>query len=319
LGKIKALGAFSGGLDGMLAAKLLLEQGIHVEGITFDSPFFNVEAGRLAAIEVGIPWQAVDFTSGIIALLYDPLSGFGKNMNPCIDCHAAMFKRLKEIALEKGFHFIFSGEVVGQRPMSQNRGSLNRVRNISGTKDILLRPLSARILEPTPMEEQGLVDRSRLLDLNGRGRTKQLELAKHYGFSLIPAPAGGCLLTDPGYSLRLGILKEAGLLTGENARMIRFGRMFRIHNAVGLVGRSEEESIRMQEAHIGIQLDLDGIPGPLGVLLGEKSEASLTLLTSIMASYTKAGAPVRSVSNIGETFTARSIDVIERDKYSVVL
>jgi len=319
MAEVRALGAFSGGLDGMLAAKLLLDQGIHVEAITFDSPFFNAEAGRIAASVVGIPWRAVDFTPDILSLLSDPPSGFGKNMNPCIDCHAAMFARLKGIARESGFDFIFSGEVVGQRPMSQNRGSLNRVKNISGTGDILLRPLSALLLDPTPMEETGLVDRSRLLDLNGRGRSRQLEMARGHGFSHIPAPAGGCLLTDPGYSVRLGILKEAGLLTGETARIIRYGRMFHLPGAVALVGRSEAENTTLQNTGLGIQLDLPDIPGPLGVLIGDTSETNLTLLTAIMASYTKAKKPVRSLSNTGEFFKASSIDPADRDEYCVVL
>lgn len=316
---VRALGAFSGGLDGMLACRVLMDQGIHVEAVTFDSPFFDVQAGKTAADALGIPWRAVDFTSDIVALLFDPPSGFGKNMNPCIDCHATMFKRLKGIALEEEFDFIFSGEVVGQRPMSQNRGSLNRVKNISFTSDILLRPLSARILDPTPMEEAGLVDRDRLLDLNGRGRTRQLEMAGAYGFSHIPSPGGGCLLTDPGYANRLRTLMEVHLLSGDNARMIKFGRMFILDRAVGLVGRSSEENDRMLEADIGIQLDIQKVPGPLGILLGEKTGKNLTLLTAIMASYTKAQTPVTALSNQNETFTAERIDPAEREKYNIKL
>ena len=176
----------------MLAARLLMEQGIEVHAVTVESPFFSAESGRKAAEELRIPWRAVDFTEEIFALVKAPPSGFGKNMNPCIDCHAAMFAILSRMAREEGFDFIFSGEVLGQRPMSQNKGSLNRVRNLSETGDILLRPLSALLMPPTPVEENGLVDRERLLDLNGRGRTRQLELAEKWGFSFIPSPAGGC-------------------------------------------------------------------------------------------------------------------------------
>ncbi len=317
--KVRALGAFSGGLDGMLASRVLMDQGIHVETVTFDSPFFDVEAGRKAAAVVGVPWRAIDFSDDIINLLFNPPSGFGKNMNPCIDCHAAMFMRLKEFAKKEGFDFIFSGEVVGQRPMSQNRGSLNRVKNLSHAGDMLLRPLSAKILEPTPMEEVGLVDREKLLDLNGRGRTRQLEMAKEYGFSFIPSPGGGCLLTDPGYANRLGILKNLDLLSGENARMIKFGRMFILDEAIGLVGRSSEENDRMLEADLGIQLDIQKVPGPLGVLFGKKTSGNLTLLTSIMASYTKAQENVTALSNQNETFTTERMDISERIKYLVTL
>ncbi len=208
-------------------------------------------------------------------------------MNPCIDCHAIMFRRLAELAWAEGFDFIFSGEVVGQRPMSQNRGSLNRVRNLSGTAGVLLRPLSARILDPTPMEEQGLVDRDGLLGLNGRGRTAQLELAERYGFKLIPAPAGGCLLTDPGYSKRLRVLKEHGLLSAGNARMIRLGRMFILKKAIGIAGRSEAENRDIGREAFGCLIDLADVPSPLGTILGEATEENIRTLAAIMASYTR--------------------------------
>jgi len=302
----------------MLAARLLMDQGIHIEAVTFDSPFFNVNAGKKAAEEIGIPWRAVDFTEDILLLLENPPSGFGKNMNPCIDCHAAMFRRLRELAQIEGHDFIFSGEVVGQRPMSQNRGSLNRVRNLSGTADILLRPLSAKILPPTPVEEAGLVDREKLLDLNGRGRTRQLELAAQYGFSFIPAPAGGCLLTDPGYSMRLRVLKENGLLTAENAGMIRYGRMFLLRGAVGLAGRTKRENESIRETGYGCLVDIKGVPSPLGVLLGNVNRENLSLLASIVASYTKLPGPFTAVSPHGE-FTTDKIDVQERDRYTVIL
>ncbi len=318
---VRALGAISGGLDGMLACRVLIDQGIHVEAITFNSPFFDAEAGEKAAAVLGIPWREADFTVDIINLLFDPPSGFGKNMNPCIDCHAAMFRRLKDIADAEGFDFIFTGEVVGQRPMSQNRGSLNRVRNISKTAGILLRPLSARILDPTPMELSGLVDREKLLDLNGRGRSRQLEMAKQYEFSSVPSPGGGCLLTDPGYANRLRVLRDTGLLTGENARMIRTGRMFLLDGAVGLVGRSSDENDRMLEAGTGIQLDIQGIPGPLGVLIGRETRENLTLLTAIMASYTKATGPVTAlvISDENEAVITKRISSEERSKHMVTL
>lgn len=302
----------------MLAARLLMDQGVNVEAVTFDSPFFNVNAGKIAAEELGIPWRAIDFTSDILTLLDTPPSGFGKNMNPCIDCHAAMFRRLMKIALAGGYDFIFSGEVVGQRPMSQNRGSLNRVRNLSGTADMLLRPLSAKIMPPTPVEEAGLVDREKLLDLNGRGRTRQLELAEHYGFSFIPAPAGGCLLTDPGYSMRLRVLQENGLLTADNARMIKYGRMFLLKSAVGLAGRTKAENDSIREAGQGFLVDLKGVPSPLGVLLGKKTEENLRLLASLVASYTRREDPFTAITSDGE-FAAEKMTLSERDKYTVIL
>lgn len=316
--QVKALAAFSGGLDGMLASKILIDQGIYVEGITFDSPFFDVAAGKKAALALGIPWRAVDFTGDIVNLLFSPPSGFGKNMNPCIDCHATMFKRLKELAVADGFDFIFSGEVVGQRPMSQNRSAMNRVKNISEAGDILLRPLSAKLLPPTLMEEKGLVDREKLLDISGRGRKRQLAMAKEFSFSYVPSPGGGCLLTDPGYANRLRTLRDADLLTGENARMIKFGRMFLLDDAIGLVGRNSAENQEILLTKEGIQLDIQEIPGPIGVLLGKVTQENLVLLTSIMASYTKADKPVIALTNDGRSISADIIALSERANYSVV-
>jgi len=314
---VRALGAFSGGLDGMLAARVLMDQGIYVETVTFSSPFFDVEAGRKAAAELGILWRTVDLSAELLALLEEPPSGFGKNMNPCIDCHAAMFTRLKQIAAAERFDFIFSGEVLGQRPMSQNRGSLNRVRNLSDTSGILLRPLSAKLMEPTAMELDGLVDRSGLLDLNGRGRTRQIELAGKYGFAFIPTPAGGCLLTDPGYSQRLRVLRDQGLLTAENTRMIRYGRMFILDGAIGLTGRTEKENNEIRR-NGGCLVDIRGVPSPLGVLIGETCPENQIKLASIVASYISREGPFTAVTETGEFITDK-IGIPERESRSVIL
>jgi hypothetical protein len=286
---VRALGAFSGGLDSMLAALVLGEQGIQVEAVTFESPFFQGERGRLAAGRIGIPWRLVDFTDRIMALLRDPPSGFGGHFNPCIDCHAAMFSELFSIRSREGHDFVFSGEVLGQRPMSQNRGSLNRVARLSGDPGHLLRPLSAGLLEPTEPEMEGLVDRSRLLDMSGRGRTRQMALAETYGISY-ENPAGGCLLTEPGYSARLRVLLDSpGLLTSLNARLVRHGRMFRLGvGAAGLVGRSEADNAGLEElAAPGRTLVTAGFPGPTGVVLGSASEPEIMLLCSLMVLYSR--------------------------------
>ena len=144
-------------------------------------------------------------------------------------------------------------------------------------------------------------------------------MARAYGFTHVPSPAGGCLLTDPGYANRLRALKDNDLLSGDNARLIRFGRMFMLDEAIGLVGRSEAENNKMLETDMGIQLDIQDVNGPLGVLVGKKTEKNLMLLTAIMASYTKAEGPVTALSNQGESFNADRIDAVEREKYSIKL
>jgi len=268
---VRAIGAFSGGLDGMLAALLLKSQGIEIVLATFSSPFFESKPGHDRAAELGFSWKEIPFTDEILTLLKNPRSGFGKNLNPCIDCHANMFRILGEIAGTEGFDFIFTGEVAGQRPMSQNKNSLNRVARLSGYGDILLRPLSARLLKATAPEREGLIDREKLLGLSGRGRKPQMKLAREYDIRY-SNPGGGCLLTDPNYCGRLKTVMEIpGMLTGRNASLIRYGRMFRLsENAVGLVGRSEKDNASLEGlAGDEICFKLDNIPGPTGVLIGD--------------------------------------------------
>ncbi len=272
---VRALGAFSGGLDSMIAAKVLLDQHIEVETVSFSSPFFTSDDGRTGAAQLGIPWREIDYSGTIMSLLNNPPSGFGNNCNPCIDCHAGMFRKLGEIALVEKFDFIFSGEVAGQRPMSQNRGSLNRVARLSGFQEILLRPLSAKLLPPTDPEERGLVDRSKLLRLSGRSRKPQILIAEEHGFQY-KAPGGGCLLTDPNYCSRLKMLMDIpGLLTELNSRLIRYGRIFRLsEDTIGLVGRSEEDNASLEELALTgekITYALPDRPGPTGVLIGDKN------------------------------------------------
>lgn len=257
----------------MIAARILLDQGIEVELATFRSPFFSSADGRKAAGAMNLPWREVDFTDEIMKLLRDPPSGFGKNLNPCIDCHAAMFRMLGDLAREEGFDFIFSGEVLGQRPMSQNRNSLNRVANLSGYGRILLRPLSAGLLNETEPERKGLVDRERLLDISGRGRKRQMKLAAEYGL-VYRNPGGGCLLTERDYSRRLEVLlRIPGLFTPRNAELIKHGRFFRLsEDTVCVIGRSEKDNKALESmVEDEVTYSLKNIPGPTGVLLGDAS------------------------------------------------
>lgn len=282
---VRALGAFSGGLDGILAALILKSQGIEVELATFSSPFFGSEPGRNSAIQLGVPWREIQFTDEIVTLLKNPPSGFGKNLNPCIDCHAGMFRILGGIAEVEGFDIIFSGEVAGQRPMSQNKNSLNRVARLSGFGDIMLRPLSAKLLKATVPEREGLVDREKLLALSGRSRKPQMKLAEEYGIRYT-APGGGCLLTDPNYCGRLRTLMEIpGMFTGRNARLIRHGRMFRLsEDTIGLVGRSEKDNEYLESlVKDEIKFEQEDRPGPTGVLIGDP--AMLPELITLVKKY----------------------------------
>ena len=173
--KTRGLSLFSGGLDSQLAVKVLQRAGAHVEAITFVTPFFSPDTAIKAAKALGVELHLIDFTSDEIALIKNPPHGFGSAMNPCIDCHATMIKRAGEIMLEKGFDFIATGEVVNQRPMSQNKQAMRTVEKSCGFEGRLVRPLSALLLEPTIPETEGLLDRSKLLDLSGRRRERDSE------------------------------------------------------------------------------------------------------------------------------------------------
>lgn len=282
---VRALGAFSGGLDGILAVLILKSQGIEVDLATFSSPFFGAEQGRKEAVQLALPWREIPVADEMIALLKNPPSGFGKNLNPCIDCHAGMFRILGEIAETEGYDFIFSGEVAGQRPMSQNKNSLNRIARLSGCGDIMLRPLSARLLKATAPEREGLVDRERLLDLSGRSRKPQMKLAEEYGIRYRNA-GGGCLLTDPNYCGRLRkLMKIPGMLTAGNAGLITHGRMFSLsEDTVCLVGRTEKDNEALESlVKDEITFELEDRPGPTGVLIGDP--AMLPKLITLVKKY----------------------------------
>jgi len=254
--KIKALALFSGGLDSALAIKVVQEQGIEVIALNFVSHFFGGknEKAESMAKQLGIRLEYIDFKKRHTLVVEDPVYGRGKNMNPCIDCHSLMFKIAGELLEEYGASFVISGEVLGQRPMSQNSQALEKVKKLSGMEDLVLRPLSAKLLPPSKAEVMGWVDREKLLDINGRSRQRQMELMDFYGLVEYPSPGGGCLLTDPGYSNRLKVLEDDGLLKEEHAwlfKLIKEARFFRFSQARYLfVGRNKESNDKIDEFRI---------------------------------------------------------------------
>ena len=205
---VRALAMISGGLDSILAARLIKEQGVEVIGICFRSYFFNEENAKRMTKQIGIRLEVVDFSKEHFEMVKNPSHGWGKNMNPCIDCHSMMMRYSGELLEKFNADFIITGEVLNQRPMSQNKSALNIVKKQSGFSEKILRPLCAKNLDPTPMEVNGLVDREMLLDISGRSRKVQMELADKWGIKDYPSPAGGCKLTDPNYSIRLKELVE---------------------------------------------------------------------------------------------------------------
>lgn len=280
--KMKALSLFSGGLDSILATRLVMDQGVEVEAIQFVTPFFNydilddIEAHKQRVLaSYGIHVIVEDISPGYLQLLRNPVHGFGKNFNPCIDCKIMMLSRAKKMLAERGASFLISGEVLGQRPMSQRRDTLNVIERDSGTKSLLLRPLCAQLMKETEAEAKGWVDRTKLLRISGRGRSPQIALAKQYDITDIPAPAGGCILADPILSKRIAEVyaRESILQTAEisvtDIRLLLVGRQFILPGGGWLiVGRSETDNIKLEKL---VQADdavlqMEEWAGPLAVL-----------------------------------------------------
>jgi tRNA U34 2-thiouridine synthase MnmA/TrmU len=287
----KALGLLSGGLDSSLAALTLKRQGVEVTGIAFATPFFGAGRARQAAEQMEIPLIVEDISEVHLEMIKNPRYGYGKNMNPCIDCHAMMFRLAGERMAKEGFDFLFSGEVLGQRPMSQNAIALKTVAKHSGFPEQILRPLSARLLPITKMEEAGLVDREQLLDIQGRSRKRQEALAKEWGLVEYPSSGGGCLLTEKSFSNRLrDLLEKNPEATPIDAELLKAGRQFRLSDQTKLIlGRkqSDNETIKELRRPDDISLRAMNFSGPLGLVTGEAEEKELAIAAALVAGYGK--------------------------------
>ena len=294
----RGLVLLSGGLDSQLAVCVLRGQGCQVEGVVFDSPFFNIQAAHAASRSLAVPLQVIDFTADIAELVMHPSHGFGAAMNPCIDCHARMIRRAGERMRELGWDFVATGEVLNQRPMSQNRRALEQVARESGFADCLIRPLSAQRLEPTQPEREGRVDRSRLLGLSGRSRHDQTALAAQYGLRDYPTPAGGCLLTERQFCHKLLDLKDhEGLGNPLDLTRLRLGRHFRLPGgAKCIVGRNAAENAQLERLLQPGETRLRplAVPGPTVVLAAGATAPDLERALGLCAGYCDAGeGPVR--------------------------
>lgn len=315
-GKVRALGLCSGGLDSILSALVLRRQGIEVAWITFETPFFSADKARAAARRHDIPFTVRNITPVYLDMLIDPPAGYGKHMNPCMDCHALMFRLAGEAMEAEGFHFLFSGEVSGQRPMSQNKASLRYVEKRSGFDGRILRPLSARVLPVTLMETEGLVDREQLLDLSGRSRKPQMALAREMGVTDYPSPGGGCLLTDTGYARRLKDLMNHGAPLSEPAlELLKYGRHLRLAPGAKLVvGRTRQDNEEIRP-HIDPEADtvikVMGFPGPLALIPGRCADPdTLNRAASVVAGYSKAPAGTPATVAVTEQGVQRTVQVV---------
>ena len=298
---MKAIALFSGGLDSTLAMKLIIDQGIDVLAVNISTGFGStkdrLDHMKSMCEQVGAELKIIDIQSEFLQdVLFDPKHGYGKNFNPCIDCHAKMFTVAKRIMDAEGASFLISGEVMGQRPMSQNKEALQTVLNESNCDGLLLRPMSAKMLTPTIAEINGWVDREKLEGITGRSRDRQLALVKEIGLEDFESPGGGCLLTDENFAKKMFDFIKHDKFEVQDIPVMKFGRHLRLDDGAKLVvGRNQEENGYLQDIDNSkfYHVRTVGIPGPHALLGKDASEADKALATKIILSYTKAD-PLKS-------------------------
>jgi tRNA-specific 2-thiouridylase len=296
---MKAIALLSGGLDSTLAAKMVLEQGIELEALNFLTVFCTCTnrgetclASQKAVNALGIPLRVFNVSEKYLHVVKHPEHGYGSNMNPCIDCRIFMMKKAKAYLEETGASFIVTGEVLGERPMSQRRDAMRLIEKEAGLDGLILRPLSAKLLPVSIPEKEGWVDREKLLKIQGRSRKPQIQLADHFGIRDYPCPAGGCLLTDPGFAKRMKdlILYHPDFFLND-VHLLKLGRHFRLSPKLKLVvGRNEEENQKVQtfSQEGDILFKVSRYPGPLSLLRGEAGETDIENAAAITVRYSKA-------------------------------
>jgi tRNA U34 2-thiouridine synthase MnmA/TrmU len=241
--KRKAIALYSGGLDSILAIKIILDQDIEVIGVYFKTPFTKDEPDLYGKKYLNISILIENISNDFLKILFNPKHGFGKNINPCIDCRILMFQKAGELMAREKASFIISGEVLGQRPMTQNKKSLLMISEESGYGKYIVRPLSALLLPETEVEKQNIVDRSKMMDIEGRSRKRQIAIATQWGIKDYPTPAGGCKLTEPGFARRMRDLLDKGKLVENDIELLKVGRHFNLQKYAKLiVGRNEREN-----------------------------------------------------------------------------
>jgi tRNA-uridine 2-sulfurtransferase len=288
--KRKALLLFSGGLDSILAAKVLEKQGIEVTALTFTSLFFDSVQAEKSAKENKIKIRVEDISKKHFKIVKNPRYGHGSGMNPCIDCHLLMIKEANKPVRSGEYDFLATGEVLGQRPMSQNSGALELIERKAGLAGKILRPLSAKVLPETEQEKQKLVDRERLFGFSGRSRKGQIDLAKKLKIKKYPTPAGGCVLTEQDYSRKLkDLLNNVTIIKKSDIALLRIGRHFWFGKEKIILGRNHEENIALQKsAQKGDMLaELKKVPGPLALIRGKDKMKGVELAKEKIMKYAR--------------------------------
>ena len=306
---MKALALFSGGLDSMLAIKVITDQGIDVTAIHIKTGFGGTkdvsELMRQRAQKAGAVLEIVDVREEYIRkILFDPVHGYGKNFNPCIDCHGYMFKVARGLMERFGASFLVTGEVIGQRPMSQRADAIKLVTKLAEDDEekLILRPMSAKLMEPTTPELKGWIDREKLHGISGRSREEQLALAQKYGWEDYESPGGGCLLTEEHFSNRLREFTEHDELSLADIDLLKFGRHFRLPDGAKLVvGRNKEDNENLQKIQSGKYVTVKlPIAGPFSLLSKNASNGDKALAAKLAITYARSSESERYDVVVGE-------------------
>jgi tRNA-specific 2-thiouridylase len=313
--RVKALSLLSGGLDSILATELILNQGIDVEAVNFVSPFCLCKKSGCGAVEaakqLGVPLKIISVGNEYLKMVRKPKHGYGRNMNPCIDCRIFMIKKAKKYAKEIGAAFIFTGEVLDERPMSQHFKAMKIVEEGSGLKGRLLRPLSAKLLPETLIEKEGLVRRDKLLDIRGRSRKPQIKLAEEFNIKDYPCPAGGCLLTYKEFANKLrDLFKHRKKCSMPDVALLKVGRHFRFGENKIIVGRNEAENkiLTAKKMRYDYYFEVPDVGGPITVLQGLKNKKAIQVAAALTAFYSDAKSD-RITVNFGRNSLDKSITV----------
>lgn len=284
-----ALVLLSGGLDSLLAAKIIQDQGIELVGVTFKSYFFDTSLpAQKQAQELGIPLVVVDISQEQLDKVLSPQHGYGAGLNPCLDCHLLMLKTAQKLMADKKADFLVTGDVLGQRPLSQNKQALKIIDQESGLEGLVVRPLSAKLLPPTLPEKKGLLNRKSLMAIKGRSRKEQLLLTKNWKLKNYTTPAGGCLLTDKVFSQRLAkILAFFSKRLPSVLGLANLGRHFWLGKVLLVVGRDqkENEKIKTLAQNKDCLIELKNIPGPTTLIKGEVDDRIIEKAKRITQKY----------------------------------
>ncbi len=333
--KRKALALLSGGLDSTLAVRMMLDMGIEVEALNFTSPFCTCtgknagcksEAVRVAE-EFDIPIKVIHKGLDYLEIIRNPKHGYGKGINPCVDCRIYLLKKARDYMAESGSHFVITGEVLGQRPMSQRRDTLRVIERESGLEGLLLRPLSAHHFEPTIPEREGWVDREKLLAIKGRSRREQIQLADDLDVKNYPCPAGGCLLTETSFAPKVrDVFDHSDELNQRDFRLLKVGRHFRIGERTKLlIGRDENDNRLLEAAMKPDETSLQWMDGgsPFGLITGRQDGELLDLASRLLLRYTRAadGDDCRILVTADGTESVRvtphTINEVEVERYRI--